>query len=457
MLFTVSGKGFEMGFRSWLAAIGAVLLIAPAHAQGTAPPSPEVTVIHAGALLDRPEERPRGPSTIIIHDGKIVEVRNGFHAPTAGARLVDLRSQFVLPGLIDSHVHIVHQFGPGSQLAFAQKEPVDHVTAGAAYADRTLQAGFTTVRDLASPGRSAAALRDGINEGRIPGPTILTAGQLISVTSGHGDVVGFSHGAAEGMRETHYGIARDGPAECRKAVRAQVRAGADVIKLATTGGVMSNVAGGLGQQMAPDEIEAIVGAARMFGRKVSAHAHAKEGIQAALRAGVDSVEHGSFTDDETVALFRSSGAYLVPTLLAPASVAEEARQGRMPPASAAKAIAASQVSFESVRRAIAGDVKIAFGTDSGVARHGGNAREFRLLVESGMDPAAAIMSATVNAADLLGRSSSIGSIEPGKDADIIAVSGNPLQDVTELERVQFVMRRGVVHRLNGERRAFEPR
>jgi imidazolonepropionase-like amidohydrolase len=256
------------------------------------------------------------------------------------------------------------------------------------------------------------------------------------------------------MRRSHFGLACDGASECRRAVRTQIAAGADVIKVATTGGVISNVAGGLGQQMEPDEISAIVSAAHRFGRRVAAHAHADEGIQAALRAGVDSVEHGTFVRADSIALFRSTNAYLVPTLLAPATAEEMARSGALSPASAAKAVEASAAAFENVRRAIAAGVRIAFGTDT--LRHGNNAREFALLVRVGMSPAAAIQSATVNAADLLGLSDRIGTLTAGKDADIIAVALSPLDDVTRLEKVDFVMRRGVVHRIGGARMAFEP-
>lgn len=428
-----------------------------AAAAAEAPADTPAAYIHAGRLLDRPGQPPRGPSTVIVRAGKIAEVRGGFAAPEAGARVIDLRDQFVLPGLIDAHVHITFEVGPNFQLQLAQEDPVDFAVAGAGFAERTLQAGFTTVRDLASHRRAAIALRDGINAGKLPGPTIQAAGQLISVSSGHGDINGFSQAATPALAAQHYGIACDGADDCRRAVRVQIRDGADVIKLASTGGVLSNVAGGLGQQMDDSELAAIVGAAHKFGRKVTAHAHAQEGIDAALRAGVDSIEHGSFAGESSIALFRKTGAYLVPTLLAPATVADQARRGLLPPASAEKALQAGAAAQQNVARAIRAGTRIAFGTDSGVSRHGDNAREFRLLVEAGMSPAEAIKAATVNAADAMGLSASIGTIQAGKDADIVAVGGNPLADVTELERVGFVMRRGIVHRLGGERQAFNPR
>jgi imidazolonepropionase-like amidohydrolase len=437
-----------MGKLTGLGLVAALLL-------GVAPAASETIVIHAGRLLDRPGAVPRGPSTIIVRDAKIAEIRDGFAAPAAGERLIDLSRQFVLPGLIDSHVHITFEGGPSLQLTLAQADPVQYAVNGAAYAERTLQAGFTTVQDMAAPGRAAVALRDGINAGRIAGPTILAANQLISVSAGHGDVVGFSSSASPGMRETHYGLACDGAEDCRRAVRVQVRAGADFIKIAATGGVLSNIAAGLGQQMSDDELKAVVEAAHSLGRRVTAHAHGDDGIAAALRAGVDSIEHGSFVSQASIALFKKTGAWLVPTLLAPDGVAAQARAGRLPQASAAKAIEAAEASKRNIRAAIAGGVKIAFGTDSAVTPHGDNAREFALLVEAGMTPAQAIKAATTDAAEMMRLDA--GSIAAGKLADIIAVQGDPLADVAELSRVRFVMRRGVVHRLDGERQAFAPR
>jgi imidazolonepropionase-like amidohydrolase len=240
-------------------------------------------------------------------------------------------------------------------------------------------------------------------------------------------------------------------------VREQISQGADVIKFTATGGVNSNIAGGLGQQLFDDEMKAIVDTARLFGRKVAAHAHGADGIAAALKAGVDSIEHATYTNAETNAQFKSTGAWLVPTMVAPHAALAQARAGARSRATLAKAEEAVAVHNENIAAAIRDGVRIAFGTDTGVSDHGKNAKEFSLLVKAGMTPEAAIRSATIDAGTLLDRVARIGSIEPGKDADMIAVAGNPLQDVTQLERVRFVMRQGVIHLVNGARQPFPAR
>lgn len=440
--------GFAVAMTTALAAM-------TASAQAPAPAAKPLTLIHAGTLLAVPGQAPKRNATIVVRDGRIAEVRDGF-ATESGARIIDLRDQFVLPGLIDMHVHITRERNPNTLLEAVMDDPEDSALSGAYFADKTLQAGFTTVRELGAQGRAIVALRDSITAGRLAGPTIVPAASSISISAGHGDVNGYNRVVTRAMREEANNVC-NGAESCRQAVRNQIGVGAEVIKFAATGGVNSNVAGGLAQQMFDDEMKAIVDTAHMFGRKVAAHAHGKDGIEAALKAGVDSIEHGTFTDDETIALFKKTGAYLVPTVLAPQTVVVMAKRGEMPPASAAKALEAGEAHFRNTSRAIKAGVKIAFGTDTGVSRHGFNAQEFRLLVEAGMTPMQAIRSATVNAADLLGRSATIGTIEPGKDADIVAVARSPLDDVTELERVQFVMRRGTVHKLGGERQVFSPR
>ena len=424
-------------------------MAAPAVAQPAAAPAAAapatVTYIHAGALLDRPGQPPRGNSTIVVRDGVVAEIRDGFVAPPAGATLVDLSRRFVMPGMIDMHVHL---WGIGGdplreRLARMTTDDADDMMTSVANARKTLEAGFTTVRDLGGDARGIRALRDAIERGDVAGPSIVNAGQMISVSGGHGDG---TNGLAEEWADAvhaHQMNVCDGADECRRAVRRQVGLGAQVIKFAATGGVLSNVAGGLGRAMTPEEMRAIVETAHALGRKATAHSHAAEGTRAALEAGVDSVEHASYLDDDTIRLFKAKGAWLVPTEIAPIAALAQARSGALPPATIPKAEAAAAAMHASHKRAFAAGVKFAFGTDTGVSKHGGNATEFAQLIDLGMTPAQAIRSATVDAADLLGRDD-LGLLAPGKRADIIAVSGSPLEDVTRLEHVDFVMHRGVV-------------
>ena len=412
------------------------------------------TYIHAGRLLDQPGQAPRGPSTIVVRDGKVAEVRDGFVAPEADARLVDLKTQFVLPGLIDMHVHISSDDNLlRSRLEGSGRDVEDVFVIAQNNARLTLEAGFTTVRDLGGDGRTTATLRDAINNGVIVGPTIIPAGTMVSVTGGHGGVNGLNRTLTHAVAAERTNVC-DGPDGCASAVRAQISIGAEVIKFAATGGVRSNVAGGLGKQMTDAEMKAIVDTGHSFGRKVTAHAHGKEGIDAALRAGVDSMEHGSFIDDETVKLFKATNAALVPTAVAPIAALAQARRGDAPAPQLAKAEEAAAAHATSTARAIKGGVRILFGTDSGVAPHGDNAKEFALMVKAGMAPAQAIKSATADNAAELERP--IGAILPGRDADIIAINADPLADITALEKVDFVMRRGVVHKLGGKRQPFPP-
>ncbi|MBO9713108.1 amidohydrolase family protein [Sphingomonas sp.] len=429
----------------------------PAFAQTAAPdtPAPKTVYVQAGALLDKPGGAPRGPSTVVIRDGRIAEVRDGFVAPEAGATLVDLRSAFVLPGLIDLHVHLFSEGDPMKErLNAITQDDGDSLIIAEEDARKDLEAGFTTVRDLSAPPRLIRALRDGIARGAVDGPTIVNAGEMISITGGHGDD---ANGLAEPWADAvhlHQVNTCDGADDCRRAVRAQVGLGAQVIKFAATGGVLSNVAGGLGQQMTSDEMKAIVETAHSFGRRVAVHSHAAAGTLAAVNAGADTIEHGTFLDDTTIAAMKSHGTWLVPTMLAPVTALANARAGVLPAAVLPKAEQAAAAAFDSHSRAIRAGVKIAFGTDTGVSRHGDNAREFALLVKAGMTPGQAIAAATVNAADALDRKGEIGSIEPGKWADLIAVPGDPLKDVRQLERIDFVMRHGIVHKLGGKRQPF---
>lgn len=407
-------------------------------------PAEQISYIHAGALLVRAGEKPRKAATIVIHGDKIDSIHEGFLNPPSGVRFIDLRKQFVMPGLIDMHVHILHD---GDKMRPPEEQSsrtsADYVLLGLANARRTLEAGFTTIRDVGSEIRSVTALRDAINKGLVEGPTIYTSGRVIAVTAGHGA------GNADAAEHVC-----DGADDCRRAVRTQIALGADLIKFAATGGVTSDAATGLTQQMFADEMRAIVETAHMFGRKVAAHAHGKQGIKAALEAGVDSIEHGIYTDAETNLLFKRTGAWLVPTLCVPDSVLAQARAGARSPVVLAKVEEAAAVHAKNAAAAIRDGVKVAFGTDAGVREHGKNADEFNHLLKAGMTSADAIRAATIDAATLLGKADRIATIEKGKDADIIAVAASPIADISELERVEFVMRRGVVHKMQGTRQVF---
>jgi imidazolonepropionase-like amidohydrolase len=458
---------------SWLAAAAlfSSIALAQSPAVATDPPAPPerpaaiasgnslapVTYVHAGMLLAVPGREPRRNQTIVVRAGKVERVADGFVPPEPGARLVDLRDRFVLPGLIDLHVHMLNTGRPlSARLEALNRDAETTAFGGARHARVTLEAGFTTVRDLGGDGRTLRALAQAIEAGDQPGPTIIHAGLMISVTAGHGDPAnGVAREFAGVLRERGTGLC-DGPDECRRAVREQVALGAGVIKFAATGGVGSNIAAGLGQQMSLAEMQAIVETAHQFGLRATSHAHGVDGINAALTAGVDSIEHCTFMNAESHALFRRAGAVCVPTALAPIAAAEQARRGERPAATLGKAEEAVAAHAKNLAAAVKAGVPIAFGTDAGVFEHGINGREFALLVQAGMTPMAAIRAATVVGAEQLNRSDRIGTIEAGKDADIVAVAGDPLNDVRALETMDFVMRRGVVHKLGGQRQVFPP-
>jgi imidazolonepropionase-like amidohydrolase len=426
-------------------------LIAAAAIVQAVPAAQPVTVIHAGTLMDVPGRAPKRNASILIQGRKIVEIRNGF-ADVPGARVIDLRTSTVMPGLIDAHVHLG---GLDDRIQSRLQESVrnteDEAYTALTNAKKTLAAGFTTVRDLGGDPPGIRALKGAINSGAFVGPSIIMAARMVSVSGGHGDPVnGVNRDLAE-IGHNHQSNVCNGPDDCRRATREQIRDGADVVKIAATGGVLSNVAGGLNQQMADDEMRAIVETARSFDRKVAAHAHGANGINAALKAGVNSVEHGTFTNDETFRLYKQTGAYYVPTLLAPAAAYRDGERGALTPAQFEKARAARGNAEKSFARAVREGLKIAFGTDSAVSPHGKNAEEFALMVKNGMAPADAIKAATINAADLLGVAAVAGTIEPGKDADIVAVEGDPLANIRLLENVGFVMKWGQVYKAGGQR------
>lgn len=425
--------------------IAAALAGASAAAQ-TAPTPARVTVIHAGRLIARADRPAEGPSTVTIRNGRIERVERGLRPPPAGAKLIDLSAMTVLPGLIDAHVHLASdRAGNEGQLAaFTESTPL-HAYEALLNARKTLDAGFTTVRNLGDAGGVTLALRDAIARGWVQGPRIVDAGESISTTSGHMDGrLGLNDEVGEAL--VHTSNLCDGPDDCRRAVRRQIGRGADVIKIATTAGVNSVIAAGLGQQMFDDEAKAVVETAHLYGKKVAVHAHGASGIALALRAGADSIEHGTLMEDAEVALFRRSGAYYVPTLSTVNGYKERLAKdpNAYPPAVREKIEWRVGITGKALERAVKGGVKIAFGTDAGVSKHGRNADEFELMVAHGITPQAALAAATTGAADLLGLSKEVGAIEPGYAADVIAVAGDPLQDVTVLKRVAFVMRGGEV-------------
>jgi imidazolonepropionase-like amidohydrolase len=410
----------------------------------------QTLIVQAGQLLDRPEAAPRGAATLLIRDGVITEVRDGHHGAdafdVADARVIDLREYFVLPGLIDSHVHLTNDLGGvAGQLAAIQRSQSDHALEAAHNAQKTLAAGFTTVRNLGDGDGEIRALRDAINAGKLPGPRILTANTSISATAGHGDPTLGYRAELHSVLDNADNVC-DGVESCRRAVRRQIAQGADVIKLLITGGVNSRIGAGLGVQMFEDEARAVVETAHMYDKKVAVHAHGADGISLALRLGVDSIEHGTLLDDEGLRLFRESGAYYVPTLSTVNGYLE--RLAANPDAYTGEVLAKIRwrigITGKSLEQAVPAGVKIAFGTDAGVSRHGRNADEFELMVRHGMTPAQAIVAATRNAADLLGLADQIGSLEAGKQADLIAVRGNPLDDVTVLKQLELVMKGGEV-------------
>jgi imidazolonepropionase-like amidohydrolase len=429
----------------WLLApamILAILLAHPVRAQGDAAGT---YVIHAGHLLADVTHAPIDNATIVVQAERVVRIADGFQTPVSldlgpNTAVVDLRNRWVLPGLIDAHVHLTYETHPNEELEYTRKTAAHSALDGVVFARRTVEAGFTTVRDLDGNPDAVLPLRDAILAGKLAGPRILAAGYLMSISGGHGDINGYRTGLFASPDTVC-----DGADACRRAVRLQVKRGVDLIKIAATGGVMSNVGSGLGRQFTDDELVAIVEEAHVLGRRVAAHAHSAAGIKAALRAGVDSIEHGTFVDDEAIALFRKTGTAMVPTMLAGERALTLARGSDMlPPAVRAKALLVESAVETFVGRAHRGGVNLVFGTDTGVAVHGTNAREFLLLAKAGVPARVALEMATSRAAHLLGLDADIGSIAQGKSADIIAVDDDPRKKLETLLTMRFVMARGIV-------------
>lgn len=410
-----------------------------------------VTAIRAGSLIDGTGAAAVKNAVIVIQGERITAAGANVAIPS-GATVIDLSGYTVLPGFIDAHVHLAGRtIGDGDwQHSGLTDLPGQLALLGAAHAQQTLEAGFTTVRVVGSRYFNDLALRNAINAGWILGPRILGAGTSFGITGGHCDeldglrpaVVGHESGIADGVA--------DGVDQAREAVRYNVKYGADVIKICATGGVLSLTDSAGAQQYAEDEIRAIVEAARLLSRRVAAHAHGTEGIKAAVRAGVTSIEHGSVLDNEAVALMVRHGTWLVPTLMAGEQVSQLARAGRLPPPIAAKALAIAPRMQASFKLALDGKVKIALGSDAGVFAHGRQGHEFTLMVGFGMTPMQAIQAGTLSGATLLGRETEVGSLVAGKYADLVAVKGDPLQDISLLEHVDFVMKGGTVVKRDGQ-------
>ncbi|MCG8497868.1 MAG: amidohydrolase family protein [Enterobacterales bacterium] len=405
------------------------------------------TLIHAGKVFTGTSNSLQENVTIVVEDNMIKAVKKGFAEAQEGDTVIDLKTSTVMPGLMDMHVHLSSQHGgPQTYLERFSLNEADYALRAANYAKITLDSGFTTVRNLGDGYNETVALRNAISKGYATGPRIYTVAKSIATTGGHADP---SNGLSHLLRPDvgpKQGVV-NGEAEAREAVRTRYQDGADLIKITATGGVLSVAKSGQNPQFMTDELEAIVETAKDYGMTVAVHAHGKEGMKRAIEAGVDSIEHGTYMDDEIRKLMKKHGTYYVPTILAGKFVADKAKiDGFFPELVRPKAAAIGPLIQNTFEQAHKAGVKIAFGTDSGVSAHGDNAQEFSLMVEAGMKPADALLSATVNSANLLGISDILGTLEEGKLADIVAVQGNPLDDISLMESVSFVMKDGVVYK-----------
>lgn len=405
--------------------------------------SAQRTILHCGSLIDGKSEVAQSRMSIIIEGNKITAIQKGYASEKSGDKVIDLKDKTVLPGFMDMHVHIESENTPQRRLNQYILNPADVAYDAQVFAKRTLMAGFTTVRDLGGSGVNVS-LRNAINAGKVVGPRIYTAEKTIATTGGHGDPTngGASHlignpGPKEGVINSE--------AEARKAVRQRYKNGADVIKITATGGVLSVAKDGQGPQFKMDELKGIIETANEYGLVSAAHAHGDEGMRRAVEAGISSIEHGTFMSQETMDLMIQKGTYLIPTISAGKFVVEKAKiPGFFPDVVVPKALEVGPKIQETFGAAYKRGVKIAFGTDAGVFPHGDNGKEFAYMVEAGMPAMAAIKSATIAAAQLLRIEDQYGSLESGKMADIVAVDGDPLTNISVLEKVAFVMKGGVV-------------
>lgn len=403
-------------------------------------------VIHAGRLIDGRSPEPRTRVSVIVDGNRIARIEDGFVKPDEDDQLISLADQTVLPGLMDMHTHLMSQHSKDSYTERFFMDQADYALRSTVYARATLMAGFTTVRDLGDNGVNSIALRSAIEKGWVIGPRIFTSGKSLATTGGHADPTNALRGDYRRDPGPLEGVI-NGPDDARKAVRQRYKDGANLIKLTATGGVLSLAANGQNPQFSEAELQAIVETARDYEMTIAVHAHGSEGIKRAVLAGVTSIEHGTFMTDEILALMKDKGTYWVPTNMAGEWVARQAEvPGYFPEIVRPKAAAIGPQMRETFAKGYAAGVRIAFGTDSGVSPHGENAREFELMVEGGMPPMEAIQSATLVAAQLLRVDDRLGTIEPGKLADIVATNGNPLEEIGAMRRMAFVMKDGVVYR-----------
>ncbi len=425
------------------ALIGACIVppVARSAAAGT-------VAVQCGHLVDVVAGKLRGTTTVVVSGGRFQSLEPGAVAP-AGARVVDLRDATCLPGLIDSHTHLTMQMSRSTYSEKFRLNPADYAIRSTVYARRTLMAGFTTVRNVGDMHNESIALRNAVNAGQVVGPRIFTAGRVIGTTGGHADSTDGYRWDIQGDPGPRDGIINS-PAEAWKAVRQHYKDGADLVKIMPSGGVLDESSSSGNPQMTIPEIRAVVAAAHDYGFTVAAHAHGAEAIRRAVIGGVDSIEHGTFMDARDMKLMKQHGTWYVPTIIAGQFVMQKAREGWYPPQVARKAMEVGPMIMATAGRAYKAGVKIAFGTDAGVYPHGENAREFVYMTQAGMPAMFVIQAATMHAAELLKHDKDIGSVTPGKFADLIAVKGNPLADITRLQHVDFVMKAGNVYKQGGQ-------
>jgi imidazolonepropionase-like amidohydrolase len=404
------------------------------------------TLVHAGRMIDGVSDAPREKVTIVVDEGKIADVVSGYVEPESGDEVIDLRSSTLMPGLMDMHTHLSSQFSAKTYLERFQLDAADYAFRSVAYAERTLLAGFTTVRDVGDRFNVTVSLRKAIEEGLVKGPRIFTSGKSLATTGGHADPTNGMGAYLRGDPGPAEGVV-NGPADAAKAVRQRYKDGSDLIKITATGGVLSVAKSGLNPQFSDEELKAVIKTAVDYDFHVAAHAHGAEGMKRAIRAGVRSIEHGTYLDEEAMELMKQHGTFYVPTIMAGDWVADKAEiDGFFPDLVRPKAAAIGPQIRDTFAKAYRAGVKIAFGTDSGVSAHGDNAQEFGLMVAGGMPPMETIQAATIVAAELLGVEDELGTIEAGKIADLVAVPGDPLSEIGLMERVNFVMKEGVVYK-----------